>query len=163
MFFDGFCCWSFIVFKKAGGCLSYGTYYSFTLAPTSFASYFLNIFILEKGTRKKGSFAICYVFIYVVKCILFLLGIAKLNVTFTSSVEFSSWLRLKWKWSVTISSLTPYERIRKRIYDWHSVQNAQGSNWRNVQAPWAVIIWMRKISKHRRNSPELTPENEFGV
>lgn len=121
------------------------------------ADFFICLF-WRKEERKKGRFTILYVFIYVVRRILFLVWTAKLYVTFTSSVEFSSWLRLKWKWSVTTSCLTPYEHIRKPIYDWYSMQNAQGSNWRSAQAPWAVIIWMRKISKHHGNSTEVTPE-----
>jgi len=64
--------WSFFVFKKAGGCLSYNIYNDFTHVEASFTSYFLNMFILEKGRKKKGKFyySICVFICYKVYIIL---------------------------------------------------------------------------------------------
>lgn len=66
-----------MVFKKAGECLSYDIYIMALhqwqlLSLATYFHCFLNMLILEKGTKKNGKFYILSVFIYVVKCILFL-------------------------------------------------------------------------------------------
>lgn len=111
-----FCCCSLTVFKQAGGCLSYNVHYGFMPEAASFTSFFLNMFILEKRRKKKVKFY-CFICIFVCCKVYIILMCERLSCMSHSLHQFSSWLRLKWKWSATTSSLTPYERIRKPIYD----------------------------------------------